>query len=353
MRHPLRRALPLLALLAVAGAPLAAMTLVMPADGVLADQAALVIEATVTATATAPGGAATDSTLRVERLVKGVLPGGELVLRTPGGEAPNGRRLHVWGSPQVPVGSRALLFLVPRRDGTWGALHLAAGVFHEQREVVQQRRLGVSRLALVKLDVGTRDLHARRAVRAGLRGLEAVVAVTLRCRLGIGREQGHVVEVVLGFGRCLDEAEVDPVAEVEEGRAVRPVHDDAVRELRDRRVQVVHAQRYVLQGAALAWGLGLEERQLPLASIGADERELVGPLDHVHAEMRRDEVSDAVPVGEPVCDVVEGLRSHGAANIASAVRPAGADHFLRSTARCNCCLFILERPSMPIRLASL
>ena len=46
MRHPLRRALPLLALLAVAGAPLAAMTLVMPADGVLADQAALVVEAT-------------------------------------------------------------------------------------------------------------------------------------------------------------------------------------------------------------------------------------------------------------------------------------------------------------------
>ena len=108
----------------------------------------------------------------------------------------------------------------------------------------------------------------------------------------------------------------------------------------------------MLQRAALAGRLGLEERQLPLAGIRPDERELVGPLDHVHAEMRRDEVGDAVPVGEPVCDVVEGLRSHGAANIASAVRPAGADHFLRSTARC-CCLFILERPSMPIRLASL
>ena len=149
MRHPLRRALPLLALLAVAGAPLAAMTLVMPADGVLADQAALIVEATVTASATAPGGAATDSTLRVERLVKGVLPGGDLVLRTPGGEAANGRRLHVWGSPQVPVGSRALLFLVPRRDGTWGALHLAAGVFREQREV--GRRLALRDLTEVQV----------------------------------------------------------------------------------------------------------------------------------------------------------------------------------------------------------
>jgi hypothetical protein len=28
-------------------------------------------------------------------------------------------------------------------------------------------------------------------------------------------------------------------------------------------------------------------------------------------------------------------------------------YFLRSTARCSCCLVILERPSMPMRLASL
>lgn len=149
MRHPFRRTLPLLALLAVAGAPLAAMTLVMPSDALLTDQAALVVEATVTAMAPAPGGGATDATLRVERLVKGVLPGGELVLRTPGGEAPNGMRLHVWGSPRVPAGSRALLFLVPRKDGTWGALHLAAGVFHEQREV--GRRLALRDLAEVQV----------------------------------------------------------------------------------------------------------------------------------------------------------------------------------------------------------
>jgi hypothetical protein len=44
-------------------------------------------------------------------------------------------RLHVWGAPAFEPGERALLFLTPRRDGTWGALHLAAGVFHERREV--------------------------------------------------------------------------------------------------------------------------------------------------------------------------------------------------------------------------
>ena len=33
--------------------------------------------------------------------------------------------------------------------------------------------------------------------------------------------------------------------------------------------------------------------------------------------------------------------------------PASHGYFRRSTARCSCCLFILERPSMPIRLASL
>ena len=79
----------------------------------------------------------------------------------------------------------------------------------------------------------------------------------------------------------------------------------------------------------------------------------IGPWTVAYLRMRLFGDPDAVPVGEPVCDVVEGLRSHGAANIASAVRPAGADHFLRSTARCSCCFVIFERPSMPIRLASL
>src|ERR687895_106238 len=162
-----------------------------------------------------------------------------------------------------------------------------------------------------------------------------------------------MIEVVLGLRRRLDEPEIDPVAEVEERAAVLSLDDHVVGQLVHRRVQVVHTKRDVLEGTALTRSFSLEQRQLPLARIGADQREGVGPLDDVHAEVRRDEVGDAVPVGEPVRDVIEGLRAHGAGKIAPRLRAAEGDYFLRSTARWSWALFIFERPSMPMRLASL
>ena len=198
MRHPLHRALPLLALLAVAALPLGAMTLVMPTDGTLTDQAALVVEATVTARRNAPAGAATDSTLRVERLVKGVLPAGDLVLRTPGGEAAEGMVLHVHGAPELPVGSRALLFLVPRRDGTWGALHLAAGVFHERREV--GRRLAVRDLA----EVLVLDPTGAPAGREATRDLDAFGRWVADRAAGVRRAPDYFVEGSIGPGTIFE-----------------------------------------------------------------------------------------------------------------------------------------------------
>ncbi len=74
---------------------------------------------------------------------------------------------------------------------------------------------------------------------------------------------------------------------------------------------MVDPQRNVLQRSLLPGWLGVEERQLPPAGIGAHEGEPVGLLDDVHAEMRGDEIGDAVPVTEPKRDMVESLRTHG------------------------------------------
>jgi hypothetical protein len=134
------------ALLAIAG-PLAATSVVLGSDADLADQAPVVIEATVlgrvpSLPATgAPGvstAPTTDYLLRVERVLKGSVPAGSgpVRLRVLGGAGPDGMTLRVWGSPALQAGERALLFLVgPGADGSFRPLHLAVGVFHQVRTV--------------------------------------------------------------------------------------------------------------------------------------------------------------------------------------------------------------------------
>ena len=56
---------------------------------------------------------------------------------------------------------------------------------------------------------------------------------------------------------------------------------------------------------ALARPLLGKECQLAPSGVGADERKAVGPLDHVHSQMRRREVGDAIAVGDPERHVVE------------------------------------------------
>ncbi len=133
----------LLLLAAVALPPLSATTVLPIADGALADQAAVIAEGTViwSGPAATAGRPATEYRLRVERQVKGEVPGGVAVVRVPGGKAAGGLRLKIWGAPELRIGERALLFLVPNRDGSFGALHLALGAFHELRS-------GASRFAI-------------------------------------------------------------------------------------------------------------------------------------------------------------------------------------------------------------
>ena len=67
----------------------------------------------------------------------------------------------------------------------------------------------------------------------------------------------------------------------------------------------------MLERAGLARPLGLEERQLAAPRVRADEREAVGAVDHVHAEMGDREVGDLVARVRPEGDVVERQRLHG------------------------------------------
>ena len=126
-------------------------TTVLPIrDSSLADQAAVIAEGTVIGTAPAVGRSGrpvTEYRLRVERVVKGDVGNGSLVVRVPGGKAANGLTLKIWGAPEFRVGERALFFLAANGDGSYGPLHLAQGTFHELR--AEGRRLAVRDLSEV------------------------------------------------------------------------------------------------------------------------------------------------------------------------------------------------------------
>lgn len=145
-------------------------TTVLPIrDSSLADQAAVIAEGTVTGVGPAAGGGrpATEYRLRVERLVKGDVAGGSLVVRVPGGKAANGLKLKIWGAPELRIGERALFFLAANGDGSYGPLHLAQGTFHELR--AEGRRLAVRDLSEV---YEVNEAETAGAAADGVRDLE-------------------------------------------------------------------------------------------------------------------------------------------------------------------------------------
>ncbi|HEX6865210.1 MAG TPA: matrixin family metalloprotease, partial [Thermoanaerobaculia bacterium] len=135
----------------IAAVQTASATSVLPLrDSSLADQAVVIAEGTVAGTGAAfgpTGRPVTEYRLRVERLVKGEVQGGWVTVRVPGGRAANGLKLKIWGSPELRIGERALMFLAANGDGTYSPLHLALGVFRELRS--ENRRLAVRDLSEV------------------------------------------------------------------------------------------------------------------------------------------------------------------------------------------------------------
>ncbi|HKH47979.1 MAG TPA: matrixin family metalloprotease [Thermoanaerobaculia bacterium] len=145
LHRPTRPLLLVLAFLACA-LPVRATSYVPMTDEALVDSAPLIAVVEVLSTETGRDGRpVTDSSVRVVRALKGLLPQGRFIVRVPGGVGADGRRLHIEGAPSLKPGERALLFLSPRRDGTFGVYQLFLGSFHEVSA-------GNRRLALRRLD---------------------------------------------------------------------------------------------------------------------------------------------------------------------------------------------------------
>ena len=148
-RHPLPLAFAALALLAL---PAAATTIVPMRDSALVDRARLVVVAeTVDVLPVVDERPATDYLMRIERVLKGEVAAGSLVVRVPGGFTPDGRELRLYGAPRFQAGERALLFLGPERDGSYRILQFLQGAFHRARlagrDVAYRDESEVQRLA--------------------------------------------------------------------------------------------------------------------------------------------------------------------------------------------------------------
>ena len=114
-------------------------------DGDLADQARIIAEVRVLSIDRSAGSTEpmTEYQVALERLIKGDVIGRALAVRVRGGELADGTELYIHGAPRFVEGERALLFLKPWGDGTYGILHLMLGAFHvveqDGREVVMRR----------------------------------------------------------------------------------------------------------------------------------------------------------------------------------------------------------------------
>ncbi len=129
-----RRAFGWIALSLGAALPLGATTVVPLSDEALVDSAPLVVVARVEgklpALSVRP---ATDWLLTVERVLKGELPAGSIVVRTPGGKGADGGWMHVFGAPAFRRAERVLLFLRPDGGERFAVVHLGQGAFHLAR----------------------------------------------------------------------------------------------------------------------------------------------------------------------------------------------------------------------------
>ena len=73
----------------------------------------------------------------------------------------------------------------------------------------------------------------------------------------------------------------------------------------EHRLEVLHPQDHPLERPALARAVGVEERQLAELRVDSDQREGVGLLDHVHAEVVAQERGQWPAIVDPEGHVVQ------------------------------------------------
>jgi len=109
-----------------------ATSFVMISDEALADETQIIAEMRVLDVdgKTNTGEPVTHYTMAVEHLIRGEIAASPLTVRVFGGEMPSGLGLHIHGAPRFAENDKALLFLQPRQDGTYGIRHFLLGAFH-------------------------------------------------------------------------------------------------------------------------------------------------------------------------------------------------------------------------------
>lgn len=116
--------------LALGATVVSATTLVPIADPALVDRSQLVVVAMIEAKSTGLADRpVTDWTVNVERVLKGVLNTSRIVVHTPGGQAPNGLFMYIYGTPPLKVGRRAIFFLIPDAQDQFQLVDFPQGVF--------------------------------------------------------------------------------------------------------------------------------------------------------------------------------------------------------------------------------
>jgi Fibronectin type III domain len=162
-----RRALLALFVASALTGPVAATSYVRVSDEALVDESPLAVVGRVTAVDRSVvlrdrSGSAlvTEYTLEVEESLKGEAPARVLRMRLPGGVAPDGTALKIYGMPHFNVGERTLVFLEPDGHGAFRPAHLLLGAFREVR--AGDRSLAV------------RNLREATEVRKSAAGVETV-----------------------------------------------------------------------------------------------------------------------------------------------------------------------------------
>lgn len=112
----------------LAAAPAASIVYDVPADAELVAQSSLIVYGRVEYTAPAPSGDFTDATVRIERVLKGSVPGSTVVVRQEGG-----RGVVVMGLPMLRKGDRVLLLLDAGQGGMHRTVEMGLGIFFEDR----------------------------------------------------------------------------------------------------------------------------------------------------------------------------------------------------------------------------
>ena len=144
----MKRHLAVAVCLAVLAFPLAAATFELPTDAQLRERADLIVVATVTGAQSREGSDRmvwTDNHLHVEQVLKGSAPA-EVVVSEAGGFA-NGHGVIVAGTPRYEPGTRVLVFLRERGDGTFLTANMALGKYRFDGELLVRDAEGVETMS--------------------------------------------------------------------------------------------------------------------------------------------------------------------------------------------------------------